>query len=114
MRREGIRLDGAPPLYPPKMVPEAPFEETESGVVPVGNGWFVLNAREARWNQRPGRAGLTFTGSTDFEADMYDTVDETVRRYGASPEEDTQDGDVAYSNVPESEPTRYRDDRLPG
>jgi mannose-6-phosphate isomerase-like protein (cupin superfamily) len=39
--------------------------------VPVGPGWFVLNAREARWNSRPGRQGLTFTGSTEWEADTY-------------------------------------------
>jgi uncharacterized cupin superfamily protein len=51
------------------MVPEAPLEDTETGVVPVGAGWFVLNAREARWNSRPGRHGLTFTGSTEWEAD---------------------------------------------
>jgi hypothetical protein len=37
------------------MVPEAPLEPTEHGLVPKGNGWFVLNAREARWLERPGR-----------------------------------------------------------
>jgi hypothetical protein len=51
------------------MIPEAPLEKTETGLVPVSAGWFVLNARDARWNERPGRRGLTFTGSTDFEAD---------------------------------------------
>ena len=29
-------------------VPEAPLEETQAGKVPGGEGWFVLNAREAR------------------------------------------------------------------
>ena len=54
------------------MVPEAPLEPTEAGLVPAGEGWFVLNAREARWNHRPGRGhSLTFTGSTDFEAETY-------------------------------------------
>jgi uncharacterized cupin superfamily protein len=36
------------------MVPEAPFEETELGVRPGGPGWFVLNARDARWFDRKG------------------------------------------------------------
>jgi uncharacterized cupin superfamily protein len=31
------------------MVPEASLEETEHGLVPVGKGWFVLNARDAQW-----------------------------------------------------------------
>lgn len=31
------------------MVPEAPLEETEHGLVPAGDGWFVLNVTEARW-----------------------------------------------------------------
>jgi hypothetical protein len=42
------------------------------------------------------------------------TANEVARRYGASPEEDTQDGDVAYANVPESQPSPYRDGWLPG
>jgi uncharacterized cupin superfamily protein len=49
------------------MVPEAPLERTEAGLVPVGEGWFVLNAREARWRHRPGRGeSLPFEGETDF------------------------------------------------
>ena len=31
------------------MVPEAPLRRTEHGVEPAGEGWFVLNAREAKW-----------------------------------------------------------------
>jgi uncharacterized cupin superfamily protein len=31
------------------MVPEAKLKQTESGLVPEGEGWFVVNAREARW-----------------------------------------------------------------
>lgn len=51
------------------MVPEAPIEETEDGLVPVGAGWFVLNARDGRWRYRPGRASLSLTGSTEWESD---------------------------------------------
>jgi uncharacterized cupin superfamily protein len=37
------------------MVPEARLEATEHGLVPKGDGWFVLNAREARWRPGQGR-----------------------------------------------------------
>lgn len=185
------------------MIPEAPPEQTEFGLVPTGGGWFVLNACEARWNQRPGRAGLPLTGETEFEADTYFpqlgvslfrlepgepnsmyhweteteaflvlsgepllivegqerplrqwdfvhcpaktnhvivgagsgpsvvlamssrenqafgpygayTVDEVASRYGACPEEETQDTEAAYARVPKSERTRYREGWLPG
>jgi quercetin dioxygenase-like cupin family protein len=34
------------------MVPEAPLEQTEHGLLPAaGEGWFVLNAREAMWRE---------------------------------------------------------------
>jgi hypothetical protein len=64
------RRDAA--LYHPIVVPEAALEKTEAGVAPLGEGWFVLNAREARWRHREGRGeSLPFTGSTDFEAETY-------------------------------------------
>jgi uncharacterized cupin superfamily protein len=54
------------------MVPEAPLEQTEAGLAPAGEGWFVLNAREARWRHREGRGdSLPFTGWTEFEAEAY-------------------------------------------
>ncbi|MGH3135175.1 MAG: cupin domain-containing protein [Gaiellaceae bacterium] len=36
------------------MVPEAPLEQTEDGLLPAGEGWFVLNAREAAWRRWEG------------------------------------------------------------
>ena len=185
------------------MIPEAPPEQTENGLVAVGGGWFVINARDARWNDRSGRKSVSFTGQTEFESDTYFpmlgvnlavlepgqpnsihhweteteaflvlsgeallivegqerplrqwdfaycppktehvivgagdgpsvvlcmssrenqafgpygvyTVNEVARRYGASPEHDTQDNDIAYANVPESQPSRYREGWLPG
>jgi uncharacterized cupin superfamily protein len=39
-------------------VPEARLEPTEHGLVPVGEGWFVVNAREAPWHARTGRGFL--------------------------------------------------------
>jgi uncharacterized cupin superfamily protein len=54
------------------MVPEAPLEQTDAGLAPAGEGWFVINARDARWRHREGRGNsLPFTGSTDFEAETY-------------------------------------------
>jgi uncharacterized cupin superfamily protein len=49
------------------MVPEAPLERTETGLVATGDGWFVLNALEARWHHADGRgAKLIFDGETEF------------------------------------------------
>jgi uncharacterized cupin superfamily protein len=180
------------------VVPEAPLERTEKGLVAAGDGWFVLNAREARWRHREGRGErLPFEGDTDFaqvgislyvlgpgepigmyhwEADQEDflvlsgeallivegeerplrqwdfvhcpadtkhiivgagdgrcvvlaigarehqegagwggyTVDEVALRHGAGVEQETSDVDEAYARFPEPEPTRYREDWLPG
>jgi uncharacterized cupin superfamily protein len=49
------------------MVPESPLESTEHGLVPTGKGWFVLNAREARWIDRKGR-GLSCGFEREFRA----------------------------------------------
>ena len=49
------------------MVPEAPLEQTEHGLVAKGDGWFVLNAREARWRKAEGRGAITdLEGDTEF------------------------------------------------
>jgi uncharacterized cupin superfamily protein len=54
------------------MVTEAALERTEHGLAPAGEGWFVLNAREARWRHREGRGeALPFTGFTDAEAETW-------------------------------------------
>jgi uncharacterized cupin superfamily protein len=49
------------------MVPEAPLEQTENGLVPKGDGWFVLNARAARWWHAERRGAIAdFEGDTQF------------------------------------------------
>ena len=49
------------------MVPEARLDSTEHGLVPSGEGWFVLNAREASWRQDAGRPAVCdFEGDADF------------------------------------------------
>jgi len=51
----------------PTMVPESRLEATEHGLVPNGEGWFVLNAREAAWYSAPGRSAVCdFEGEPDF------------------------------------------------
>ena len=46
------------------MVPEAPLERTDEGLVPKGEGWFVLNAKEARWLEHE-----KFGSATVFEGE---------------------------------------------
>jgi uncharacterized cupin superfamily protein len=54
-------------LSRPANIPQAPLERTESGVAATGQGWFVLNARDARWHRGEGRgARLGFEGDTEF------------------------------------------------
>jgi uncharacterized cupin superfamily protein len=31
------------------MIPEAPLKQTDAGLVADGEGWFILNARDAQW-----------------------------------------------------------------
>jgi uncharacterized cupin superfamily protein len=45
------------------VVPEAPLEQTEHGRIARGEGWFVLNARDAQWGDRGPRGVVC-----DFEA----------------------------------------------
>jgi uncharacterized cupin superfamily protein len=47
------------------VVPEAQLEQTENGVVPRSDGWFVVHAREAAWRHAPGRTAIC-----DFEGDV--------------------------------------------
>jgi uncharacterized cupin superfamily protein len=50
------------------MVPEAPLERTPAGLRPAGEGWFVLNARDATWLQGEGiSASCEFEGPAEFE-----------------------------------------------
>jgi uncharacterized cupin superfamily protein len=49
------------------VVPEAPLEQTAAGLVARGEGWFVLNATDARWRDRPGRGkSLPFEGAAEW------------------------------------------------
>jgi uncharacterized cupin superfamily protein len=184
------------------MVPESKLETTEHGLAPKGEGWYVLNMRDAEWRHAAGR-GAVCVVSDDFEGwrresdqlgvnpfalmpgeamSMYHweadqegflvvsgeavlivegeerqllawdfvhcpphtkhvivgagngpclviavgarahdgqpdsigfTVDEVAKRHGASVEDDTTNGDVAYASVPRRKPTAYREGWLP-
>jgi uncharacterized cupin superfamily protein len=54
------------------VVPESQLQSTEYGLVPKGQGWFVVNARETQWWERDGRGvlcefeGAGFEGGADF------------------------------------------------
>lgn len=54
------------------MIPEAALDETEAGLVPASSGWFVLNARDARWFDKPGQGhSLPLTGDDEREAETF-------------------------------------------
>jgi uncharacterized cupin superfamily protein len=48
------------------MVPQAPLEESAHGLAPTGEGWYVLNMREAEWRHAHGR-GAVCVIADDFE-----------------------------------------------
>ena len=51
---------------------EAKLERTDAGLVPASDGWFVLNAMDARWVHREGRGeSAPLTGWTDDEAEAW-------------------------------------------
>ncbi len=54
------------------MVPESKLKKTEYGLVPKGEGWFVLNMRDAEWRHADGRSAVAviaddFEGERQFE-----------------------------------------------
>jgi uncharacterized cupin superfamily protein len=54
------------------VVPEARLEETDAGLVPASTGWFVMNARDARWFEKPGQGhSLPLTGHDEHEAETF-------------------------------------------
>ena len=61
-------------FYARIVIREAPLDHTEAGLAASGDGWFVVNARQARWFQREGRGDLLpLTGNfeTDDEAEWH-------------------------------------------
>jgi hypothetical protein len=50
------------------MVPESILEKTEHGLVPKGEGWFILGLRAAEWRHADGR-GAVCVALADFEGE---------------------------------------------
>jgi uncharacterized cupin superfamily protein len=48
------------------VVPETSYEQTEAGILPKGEGWFVVNAREAAWRDGHFGAYTRFEGDVAF------------------------------------------------
>jgi len=54
------------------VVPEAELKETDAGLVAASAGWFVMNARDARWSDKPGQGySLPLTGKDEYEAETF-------------------------------------------
>jgi len=54
------------------VIPEADLEQTDAGLVPKSAGWFVLNARDGRWFDKPGQGhSHPLTGSDEYEAESF-------------------------------------------
>jgi uncharacterized cupin superfamily protein len=54
------------------MVSEAELRQTGAGLVPASPGWFVMNARDARWSEKPGQGfSLSLTGVDEYEAETF-------------------------------------------
>jgi uncharacterized cupin superfamily protein len=48
------------------VVPETTYEQAENGTLPAGEGWFVLNARDAAWRDGDFGAYTRFEGDVRF------------------------------------------------
>ena len=75
--------------------------ETRHVLVGAGDGPCAFLAMSSREFQASGPWGVF-------------VADEVARRYGASPEEDTQDADLADTGVSGDARSRYQDGWLPG
>jgi mannose-6-phosphate isomerase-like protein (cupin superfamily) len=48
------------------------LRETEVGLLPATQGWFVLNLRDTRWSNKPGQGfSVPLTGSDEYEAETF-------------------------------------------
>jgi uncharacterized cupin superfamily protein len=52
------------------MAHESPLEKTEHGLAATGDGWFVLNAKDATWRARPGRGAYAEFEGLDGKVDF--------------------------------------------
>jgi uncharacterized cupin superfamily protein len=76
------------------MIPRAKLVETEHGLVPKGEGWYVINAREARWDDSAENGTwCTFEGDVEFDQlGLNVTIVQPRQALGLYHAEDTQEG----------------------
>jgi mannose-6-phosphate isomerase-like protein (cupin superfamily) len=54
------------------VVEEAELEETEVGLLPKTQGWFIMSALETRWFDKPGQGhSVSLTGYNEYEAETF-------------------------------------------
>jgi len=54
------------------VVEEAELEETEVGLLPRTQGWFIMSALETRWFDKPGQGhSVSLTGYNEYEAETF-------------------------------------------
>ena len=60
------------PSYHASVIPEATLEDNGAGLVPTSAGWFVMNARDGRWFDKPGQGhSIPLTGHDEYEAESF-------------------------------------------
>lgn len=104
---------------------EAPLKETEGGLEPAGEGWFVVNARDACWwrdeafgwgtifDAGQGPCAILMVGARTDEEEFVCPVSEVARRHGAGVPEETTEPRVADAPYPRSERARLDFQGLP-
>ncbi|HZP74451.1 MAG TPA: cupin domain-containing protein [Gaiellaceae bacterium] len=51
---------------------EAELEDAGAGLVVASDGWFVMNARDGRWFEKPGQGhSIPLTGYDEYEAETF-------------------------------------------
>src|SRR3954463_1947962 len=68
------------------MVPEEPLETTVHGLAPGGDGWYVVNLREAEWRHAEGR-GAVCVVADDFEGRRRESIQFGVNPFVLQPGE---------------------------
>jgi len=125
------------------MVPEAPITRTEHGLAPNGEGWFVLNAQEAKWVDGHFGAYTRFEGEPRFPQLGFNIAEhvfvgagegpcailavgtrltnevvyprsEVALRHKAGVEKETREPREAYAEIPADDEVPYRPGWLPG
>jgi uncharacterized cupin superfamily protein len=68
-------------------MPEAPLEDNGSGLAPAGDGWFVVNVRDAQWLTSEGGEGQPSGSECPFESGKAEFPELGVRLHVLPPGE---------------------------